>query len=73
MTIMEAGGCTEPPEDGISPDAFYVEEVQATLAHLKELGIPDLAERYMSTNPGPQIAVPQKITLKKKSDLLSKR
>lgn len=71
VSLMEAGGCTEPAEDNIGPDAFYVEETQATLAHLQELGIPELAERYLFTNPGPQLTIPEMNQLKKKSDLLS--
>lgn len=67
---MEAGGCTEPPEDNLGPDAFYVEEVQATLAHLQELGISELAERYLQTNPGSQIVAPEVNVQKKKTDLL---
>lgn len=66
---MEAGGCTEPAEDNLPPDAFYVEEAQATLAHLKELGISELAERWTCSNPGTQVTVPQAPTnVKKKTD-----
>ncbi|EEZ98662.1 protein inturned [Tribolium castaneum] len=67
--IMEAGGCTEPAEDNMGPDAFYVEEAQATLAHIQELGIPELADRWISTNPGPQVTIPETCT-KRKSDFL---
>lgn len=66
---MEAGGCTEPPEDNLGPDAFYVEEVQATLAHLQELGISELAERCLQ-NAANQIVMPESNAQKKKSDLL---
>ncbi|KAI4458438.1 protein inturned [Holotrichia oblita] len=69
--IMEAGGCTEPAEDKMGPDAFYVEEVQATLSHIQELGIPDLVERWLATNPGQQVTVPEAPNGKKKSDFLS--
>lgn len=57
--IMEAGGCTEPAESGLGPDAFYVEEAQATLAHLQELGVSELAAKWIRTNPGTQIQLPQ--------------
>lgn len=67
--IMEAGGCTEPPEDNLPPDAFYVEEAQATLAHLQELGISELAERWIKTNPGSQVTIPQLPIVKRKSEL----
>ncbi|XP_022920612.1 protein inturned [Onthophagus taurus] len=48
--IMEAGGCTEPPEDNMGPDAFYVEEVEATLSHIQELGVQEFAERWLKKN-----------------------
>lgn len=67
---MEAGGCTEPAEENMGPDAFYVEEVQATLAHLQELGISDLADHWISTNPGNQIVSPEFNIQKRKSDFL---
>lgn len=66
---MEAGGCTEPAEDNMGPDAFYVEEAQATLAHIQELGIPELADRWLATNPGPQVTIPETCN-KRKSDFL---
>lgn len=68
--IMEAGGCTEPAEDNMGPDAFYVEEVQATLAHIQELGIPELADRWIGSNPGAQITIPESCN-KRKVDSLS--
>lgn len=68
---MEAGGCTEPAEDKMGPDAFYVEEVQATLSHIQELGIPDLVERWLATHPGQQVTIPEPPNGKKKSDFLS--
>lgn len=67
---MEAGGCTEPPEESRPPEAFYIEEAQATLSHIIELGIPQLAERWLSSNPGSQIAVPELPQTKRKSDIL---
>lgn len=67
---MEAGGCTEPPEENLGPDAFYVEEVQATLAHLQELGISKLAERWLHTNPGTQVSMPELTNQKKKLEFL---
>ena len=66
---MEAGGCTEPGEENMGPDAFYVEEVQATLAHIQELGISDLADRWIASNPGPQVTIPETCN-KRKSDFL---
>lgn len=66
---MEAGGCTEPPEDNLGPDAFYVEEAQATLAHLQELGISELADRWMLTNLSQQTVVPE-IRVRKKNDII---
>lgn len=68
---MEAGGCTEPPEDNMGPDAFYVEEAQATLAHIQELGLSELADRFLSMNPGPQISVPIPQGGKKRGDFIN--
>lgn len=67
---MEAGGATEPPEDNMGPDAFYVEEAQATLAHVQELGLGVVAERYLSANGGFQLAPPLPPVNKKKSDFI---
>lgn len=69
--IMEAGGCTEPPEENMGPDAFYVEEAQATLAHIQELGLGELAERLLSLDPHPQIARPLPQNNKKKGDFIN--
>lgn len=68
---MEAGGCTEPPEENMGPDAFYVEEAQATLAHIQELGLSELADRFLSMNPGPQISVPIPEGNKKRGDFIN--
>lgn len=68
---MEAGGCTEPPEEHRPPEAFYIEEAQATLSHIIELGLPQLAERWLSTNPGSQITVPEIPQTKRKTDILN--
>ncbi|KAJ8939447.1 hypothetical protein NQ318_023073 [Aromia moschata] len=69
--IMEAGGCTETPEENMGPDAFYVEEAQATLAHLQELGLSELSERFLGMNPGPQIVAPIPPHNKRKSDFIN--
>ncbi|CAH1108747.1 unnamed protein product [Psylliodes chrysocephalus] len=69
--IMEAAGCTEPPEENLGPDAFYVEEAQATLAHIQELGLSELSERILSLEPHPQIVRPLSRNNKRKSDLLT--
>nr|CAI5822166.1 unnamed protein product [Callosobruchus analis] len=69
--IMEAGGCTEPPENNMGPDAFYVEEVQATLAHIQEVGVSELANRILSTDSNEQIALPVPNLNKKKSDFMN--
>ncbi|KAL1491563.1 hypothetical protein ABEB36_012140 [Hypothenemus hampei] len=66
VAIMEAGGATEPPEDNMGPDAFYVEEVQATLAHIQELGLNIVAERILTSNGGYAIANPMPQINKKK-------
>lgn len=70
---MEAGGCTEPAEDNMGPDAFYVEEAQATLAHLQDIGISNLADHWIANNPGLglQVAIPE-IPIKRKTDFLGK-
>ncbi|KAF7272761.1 hypothetical protein GWI33_014470 [Rhynchophorus ferrugineus] len=68
VTIMEAGGCTEPPEDNLGPDAFYVEEAQATLAHVQELGLSVVAQRSLLANGGYEIASPAPFLNKRKSD-----
>ncbi|KAK5650403.1 hypothetical protein RI129_001432 [Pyrocoelia pectoralis] len=68
--IMEAGGCTESAEDNMAPDAFYVEEVQATLAHLQDIGISNLASRWITENFGSQVIVPE-FPIKRKTDFLS--
>lgn len=68
---MEAGGCTEPPEDNMGPDAFYVEEAQATLAHIQELGLSELADRFLSMNPGPQISIPVPQGGKKRGEFIN--
>ncbi|XP_045482988.1 protein inturned [Harmonia axyridis] len=64
--IMEAGGCTEAPEENAAPEPFYVEEVQATLSHIQELGIPELADRFLNMNPGTQVTLPMAPTTNKK-------
>ncbi|CAG9826275.1 unnamed protein product [Diabrotica balteata] len=69
--IMEAGGCTEPSEENMGPDAFYVEEAQATLAHIQELGLGELAERLLSLDPNPQIAQPLPQNNRRKSDFMN--
>ncbi|XP_050305773.1 protein inturned [Anthonomus grandis grandis] len=68
--IMEAGGATEPPEENMGPDAFYVEEAQATLAHVQELGLSIVAERFLASNGGFQIATPLPVLKGKKSDFI---
>lgn len=68
--IMEAGGATEPAENDMGPDAFYVEEVQATLAHIQELGLSIVAERVLLSNGGFQIATPLPPPNKKKNDFI---
>lgn len=68
---MEAGGSTEAPEENAAPEPFYVEEVQATLSHIQELGIPELADRFVSMNPGPQVTLPMAPCNKKKVDVLN--
>ncbi|KAL3279394.1 hypothetical protein HHI36_016904 [Cryptolaemus montrouzieri] len=68
IVIMEAGGSTEPPEENAAPDPFYVEEAQATLAHLQELGIPELAGRFLELNIGHQ-PIPSTTSNKKKIDV----
>lgn len=67
--IMEAGGCTEPPEENTPPDAFYVEEAEATLSHIQELGIPELADRCLSISQ--QSVISEIPTTKRKPNLLS--
>lgn len=57
MVLMEAGGCTSPPEENQSPDVFYVEEAQETLHHIQNMGISALADKWLSLNSRPQIAV----------------
>ncbi|CAH1961039.1 unnamed protein product [Acanthoscelides obtectus] len=69
--IMEAGGCTEPAENNMGPDAFYVEEVQATLAHIQEVGISELANRILSTDSNEQIALPVPNVSKKKGEFIN--
>lgn len=69
---MEAGGCTEAAEENRAPEAFYIEEAQATLSHVIELGIPELAERWLGTNPGSQVTVPEIPQSKRKTDILGK-
>ncbi|XP_066263056.1 protein inturned [Euwallacea similis] len=68
--IMEAGGATEPPEENMGPDAFYVEEVQATLAHVQELGLSIVAERMLIANGGFMVATPMPPLSKKKTDFM---
>lgn len=68
--LMEAGGCTEPPEKNRPPEAFYIEEAQATLSHVIELGLPELAERWLSANPGAQTTVPEVPQSKRRADIL---
>lgn len=68
---MEVGGCTEPPEENSGPDAFYVEEAQATLAHIQELGLSEFAERYLSVNQDPQTTLPVPMPNKRKSDFIN--
>ncbi|KAG5874050.1 hypothetical protein JTB14_034626 [Gonioctena quinquepunctata] len=69
--LMEAGGCTERPEENMGPDAFYVEEVQATLAHIQELGLSELCDRLLSLNPYPQITKPVPQMGRRKSDFMN--
>lgn len=69
---MEAGGCTEPAEENMGPDAFYVEEAQATLSFLQDLGIPELVEQWFAANPGSQTVVPEVPQAKRKGDFLGK-
>ncbi|XP_019754086.1 protein inturned isoform X1 [Dendroctonus ponderosae] len=68
--IMEAGGATEPSEENMGPDAFYVEEAQATLAHVQALGLGVVAERFLAANGGFQLAAPLPPVNKKKSDFI---
>lgn len=68
---MEAGGCTEAPEENSGPDAFYVEEAQATLAHIQELGLSECADRFLSMNPGTQVVLPQPQSNKRKSEFIN--
>lgn len=58
MVVMETGGCTVVPEEIQGPDVFYVEEVQDTLQHIQSMGISALADKWISLNIRPQIAVP---------------
>ncbi|KAJ8678809.1 hypothetical protein QAD02_014596 [Eretmocerus hayati] len=58
--ILESGGCTAVLEDHSGPDIFYVEEAQETLRHLRKIGIPILAEKWINANAKPEIAIPQK-------------
>ncbi|XP_023014515.2 inturned planar cell polarity protein [Leptinotarsa decemlineata] len=69
--LMEAGGCTEPSENNMGPDAFYVEEAQATLAHIQELGLSELCERLLSLDPYPQITKPVPQVNRRKSDFMN--
>lgn len=69
--IMEAGGCTEAPEENCRPDAFYVEEAQATLAHIQELGLSECADRFLCMNPGSQIVLPQPQINKRKNEFIN--
>ncbi|CAH1183286.1 unnamed protein product [Phaedon cochleariae] len=69
--IMEAGGCTEPPEGNSGPDAFYVEEAQATLAHIQELGLGELCDRLLAIGPHAQVARPLPPTGRNKGDFMS--
>ncbi|XP_030767926.1 protein inturned [Sitophilus oryzae] len=69
-TIMEAGGCTEPPEENMGPDAFYVEEAQATLAHVQELGLSVVAQRCLLANGGYEVAAPTPSPNKRKNDFI---
>lgn len=68
---MEAGGCTEAPEENSGPDAFYVEEAQATLAHIQELGLSECADRFLCMNPGTQVILPQPQMNKRKSEFIN--
>lgn len=68
---MEAGGCTEKPEENSGPDAFYVEEAQATLAHIQELGLSECADKFLSINPGLQVVLPQPHLNKRKSEFMN--
>lgn len=55
---MEAGGCTVPAEQHQGPDVFYVEEAQDTLKHIQNMGISMLADKWISLNVRPEVAVP---------------
>lgn len=69
---METGGCTEAPEENLGPDAFYVEEAQATLAHIQELGLSEYADRFLSMNSGSHVVVhPQPQSSKRKSEFIN--
>ncbi|XP_060525407.1 protein inturned isoform X2 [Cylas formicarius] len=68
--LMEAGGCTESAEPNMGPDAFYVEEAQATLAHVQELGVGELADRSVANNSGFGIVTPTPPASKKKTDFM---
>lgn len=70
IVIMEAGGATEPPEDNMGPDAFYVEEAQATLSHIQALGLSVVADRCLMANGGFQVAPPLPLLSKKKNDFI---
>lgn len=58
MVLMEAGGCTVPAEENQGPDVFYVEEAQETLQHIQNMGIPALADKWISLNLRPQTVTP---------------
>ncbi|XP_014204314.1 protein inturned [Copidosoma floridanum] len=58
--ILESGGCTAVLEENSGPDIFYVEEAQDTLKHIRKIGIPMLAEKWINANAKPELMIPQK-------------
>lgn len=43
-------------EPNSGPDVFYVEEAQETLLHIQKIGVPTLAEKWITANAKPEIA-----------------
>ncbi|XP_014223988.1 protein inturned [Trichogramma pretiosum] len=58
--ILESGGCTAVLAENAGPDIFYVEEAQETLKHIRKIGIPMLAEKWINANAKPEIVAVQK-------------
>uniref|UniRef100_A0A1B6CYB8 Protein inturned n=1 Tax=Clastoptera arizonana TaxID=38151 RepID=A0A1B6CYB8_9HEMI len=53
--LLESGGCTVKVEGNPGPDILYVEQAQATLQHIKEIGALAIAEKWILLNPRPQV------------------